>query len=148
MPDIYDGDYLWTDLKAIAEDESTGNDADLIEAFLDQVAESVEATWALLRWPGEHAPPHFNASGVQALQSRGFNCYRVRPLSRRLKKYRILFAFDGRSDEIHLLAVVRRDADLAVEHRNQGNYYDYEHDHPISRRVCDEYERLRIPKIC
>ena len=124
-------------------------DTDLIMAFLEQLETSEDSKWSLTKWKAENSNPHFNVSAIATLQSAGFNLYRIRPLSRRLKKYRILYAYNGQVDEIYLLAVVVKKPNPLPENAiNEGcEYYDYEQNHRITKRVLCEYDQLGLPKI-
>lgn len=137
---FYDGDHLEDDLARMP-------DGDLIDAFLTGVSTSDDAIRELTKWPGENANPFFNAKGVQTLQQQGYNIYRIRPLSRRLRKYRILFAYDKQHDDFYVLAIaMKRPAALSPENL-PDDFYNYEHNHPITKRICRECDILKIPRI-
>lgn len=149
MNEIYDGDHLEDDLDAILADPETSADVDLINAFLDEIAGSDDAKRTLTQWPGEHSPPHFNVKGIDCFQKKmGLNCYRIRPLSRRLKQYRIIFALDVDRDDFYLLAIVRKRPDPFPANADPKKFYNYEPSHQISIRISEEYESLRLRKLC
>lgn len=121
------------------------NDVALITTFLDQIEDSEEAQWSLTEYKGEHPDPLFNVRAIDFLQRRGYNVYRIRPL-RRISSYRIIYAYDNELDEIHILAYTRKkppDSPRGIDPER----YDYEPDHPLSQRICDEYDRLQIPRL-
>lgn len=140
---LYDGAYLEDDLDLIAEDSP--EDADLLEAFLDQIDESQEALWALTRRRSEHPDPLFNERAIECFHDNGYNVYRIRPL-RLLHQYRIIYAFDAPNDAFYVLAISRKklhDAPRAIDPKR----YNYEPDHPLSHRIRDEYDELGIPRL-
>lgn len=122
-------------------------DGDLIDAFLTQIAESEDAMWELTKWPGENANPFFNVKGVQMLQQQGYNIYRIRPLTRRLSKYRILYAYDAQHDDFYVLAIVMKRPAVLPPESLPNDFYNYENLHPITLRICDEYGTLKLPRI-
>ena len=128
MMKIYVGDYFDADLSRLSE-------CDLINAFLDELENSPKALDELTKWSTEHnSNPMFNVKAITEFQNKGFNLYRIRPLAKRINKYRIIYAYNGRRDEIYLLATVKKEE------------YNYEPDSPISQRIFDEYEELELPK--
>lgn len=141
MLKIFDGDALTDDLDKL-------DDGHLIDAFLTQISESEEAMWELSKWPGENANPFFNVKGIQTLQSQGYNIYRIRPLTSRLKKYRILYAYDAPHDDFYILAIVIKRPPVLPPECLPNEFYNYEPNHPITVRVCDEYSTLNLPRIC
>jgi len=105
--EIYSGDHIDTDLAYLqANPEYKLGDDGVIWAFLDQIANSENATWKLKEWSAVSQNPNFNAKAITWMQTAGFNIYRIRPLSQRLQKYRILYAYNARRDEVYLLAIV------------------------------------------
>ncbi|WP_225031780.1 hypothetical protein [Paraburkholderia sp. XV] len=145
-PELVNGAYLRADLEVISAREGSTLTADKIDAFLDQVDESEEAVWKLTRDREEqnYPDPIFNCQLVGCFRDAGYFVYRLRPL-RALGQFRILYAYDGTKEEIHLLAVVRKRPEGA-EFEGDDTYYGYEFDHPISQRIRDEYDRLGLPK--
>ncbi|CAG9177810.1 hypothetical protein LMG32289_03914 [Cupriavidus pampae] len=143
MLNLYDGDNVQEDLDRIRQVSLA--DGDLLDVFLTQIAESREAIWSLSQRAGEHPDPLFSVKVIECFQQRGFNVSRIRPL-RLLSQYRVIVAFDAQNDDFYVLAVVRKkphDAPAAID----PDSYDYEPDHPLSHRVCDEYDDLGIPRI-
>lgn len=146
MIEIYEGDYFQADLDFIKSNPLyTAGDDNLILAFLVQLSESDDAKWSMTKWRVEHSNPHFNISAISSMQKLGFNCYRIRPLSKRLKKYRILYAYNGHIDEVYLLAIVFKKPDTCSI--LNGEYYDYEPNHRITQRMLNEYCELGLPKL-
>lgn len=140
---LYDGDHLEDDLALIA--QVSQDDADLLDAFLTQISESQDALWALTKRMSEHPDPLFNERAIECFQSKGYNVYRIRPL-RFLSHYRIIYAFDAQHDEFYVLAVTRKkpfDAPPDIDPER----YNYEPHHPLSQRICDEYDALGIPRL-
>jgi hypothetical protein len=140
-PRIYNGDHLETDLgKQVL--------GDLINAFLDQIDGSLDATWQLAKMAGDHWNPHFESKAIRSLHDEKYNIYRIRPLLPRLAKLRILYAYDSRlgKDEFHLLAVVEKLPHGLTENPDIDRYYNYERTHPITIRVCAEYDKIGIPR--
>ncbi|EEO27156.2 type II toxin-antitoxin system RelE family toxin [Oxalobacter paraformigenes] len=128
MIEIYEGDYFEADLSGLSE-------CDLINAFLDELENSPKVLDELTKWSAEHnSNPMFNVKAIVAFQNKGFNLYRIRPLAKRINKYRIIYAYNGQRDEIYLLAIVKKEE------------YNYEPDDPISQRIFDEYDELELPK--
>lgn len=128
MITVYDGKYIEDDIAAMP-------DADLLDAFLTELAEQADAVNELTKWPGEfNSSPMFETEGITHFQKIGYNLYRIKPRAKRLGAYRIIFAYNGRKDEIYFLAVVKR------------KEYNYESDHNISSRVFREYFDLGIPR--
>ena len=145
MPQLYDGDHIDEDLDRIRADTHYASDADLISVFLNELDESENAKWKLCRWKDESSSPWFNCQAVVCFHDSGLNIYRIRPLSSRLSRYRIIYAYDSECDDFYLLAVV-----VKVPHEQQENYdlekfYNYEPHHPISTRVVSEYRALGLP---
>lgn len=138
MLDVFDGDFIGSDLSALPQSQ-----ADLIEAFLDEIIASQQALNTLLRRNDSYAHPAFNVRGIDCFINRGFNVSRIRPLTPRLANFRILFALDNSTDDFYLLAIVRkcRNDELATT----GKCYDYHPNHPISNRVCQDYDKLKLP---
>ena len=150
MIEIYEGDHTEADLNFIQSNPLYEvHDADLIRVFLEQISVSEDAKWSLTKWETINPSPHFNVRAITSMQSAGFNLYRIRPLSRKLKKYRILYAYNGQSDEIYLLAIVVKPPDPLPANPIIGGYeyYDYEQNHRITKRVLSEYDQLGLPKL-
>jgi len=148
--EIYEGNHIDEDLDFIQSSPLyVAKDADLIRAFLEQIAISDEAKWSLIKWSALNPSPHFNESAIAWMQKAGYNLYRIRPLSKRLKQYRILYAYNGHVDEVYLLSiVVKKPETLPMNPPNTGyEYYDYETNHRITKRVIDEYAQLGLPKL-
>lgn len=149
MIEIFVGDHFEADLEFIQSNPLfEANDADLIRAFLEQIANSEDAKWSLPKWKTEFSNPHFNVHAIASLQQVGYNLYRLRPLSKRLGKYRFLYAYNGQVDEVYVLAVVIKKPNPETVSPTHGKYeyYDYERDHRITKRVLDEYAQLSLPK--
>ncbi len=87
---VYDGDDVENDLKGLSVRADSGSDADVIDAFLTQLAESEDALWKLTQWSANCDNPYFNCGAISCFQTAGYNIYRIRPLGRRLSRYRIL----------------------------------------------------------
>ena len=145
-PELVDGEHLKADLDAITAREGSTRTADMLEAFLDQMDESEEAIWKLTRDYAEQNYPVliFNCRLVRSFQDAGYFVYRLRPL-KALGQFRVLYAYDGRTEEIHLLAAVRKRPE-GPEFEGDDSYYEYERDHPISVRVRAEYDKLGLPR--
>jgi hypothetical protein len=149
VPEVYDGDHLEADLEALRGDAATAGDVDLLGAFLDEIAGSEEARWQLLKWIAEHdARPGlwFNCKAVVCFQQDGYNVSRIQPLLGRLKRYRVLYSFEQRRNELHLLAVVIKRLEHSVD-AISPLHYNYEPNHEISRRVRSEYDERGFTKL-
>lgn len=145
MPTLYDGDYIRDDLDALRRNPATARHADMLDAFLSEVAGSEEALWELKEWSVERTfpDPIFNVKALVELQNEGYNLYRLRPL-RALRGYRVIYAYDpAANDSFYALAIVRK-APPGAEMTD--DYYNYERNHPITERVIKEYDDLRIPR--
>lgn len=140
VPVIFNGNFLDDDLEKLRANPVTSTDADLLNAFMDQIAGSEEVLWKLLRWKDDHGSPHFNCRAIDCFQNDGYNIYRIRPLTRKLSKYRILYAYNTQANEFHFLAVVvKQIASIAVD-AEPGDFYNYEFNHSISIRIRSEYD--------
>lgn len=146
MIELYDGDFLEEDL-ALVTRMSSAEEADMINAFLNDVAGCVDAMWTLCRRDANFPHPAFTCKVVECFLKRGFNISRIRPLRGKLNRYRVIYAYDNSCDEIHLLAIVRKRVDPLPEGADPNTYYDYEARHPITARIEQEYDRLGIPRL-
>lgn len=144
---LCEGDSYQSDLEYLVEHSVHKDIATLIHAFIVQVDESNDAKWCLTQWKGENDNPFFNVRAINTLQSQGFNIYRVRPLGSRLSRYRILYAYDSEYDDFYLLAVVEKPPENEVGTVTHDRVYNYEHDHAITKRICEEYDATGIPRI-
>lgn len=111
------------------------------------MADSDEALWTLTKRKDSYHSPYFNQSEIVWMQRAGYNLYRIRPLFKKLQPYRILYAYNGQKDEIHLLALVIKKPDSLPAHLTNGEYYDYEPNHRITQRIIDEYQNERFPML-
>ncbi len=148
VPQVFDGDHLGADFEALRSNASTSTDADLLDAFLDEIAGSDQAKWQLLKWITEHdARPAlwFNCKAVVCFHDHGYNVSRIQPLAGRLRKYRVLYAYEKRHNELHFLAVVLKKP-TAAPPDSDPRHYNYELNHPISKRVRDEYDKREFAK--
>ncbi|MFM0435933.1 hypothetical protein PQQ84_05690 [Paraburkholderia strydomiana] len=145
-PELVNGSHLVQDLEAISQREGSTRTADKIDAFLDEMDASEDAIWKLTRDYAEqnYPAPIFNCRIVRFFAERGYFVYRLRPL-KALGQFRILYAYDGKDEQIHLLAVVRKRPE-GPEFEKDVTYYGYEPDHPISKRVMAEYDLLGLPR--
>jgi hypothetical protein len=144
---MFNGDFLEKDLDKLRADPSTADDVDLLDAFLDEVAESVDAIWKLTKWKADHWPPHLNCCAIACFQNDGYNVYRIRPLTKRLSRYRILYAYDNKDEELHFLAVVVKKPENLPAGVDPIDFYNYEPNHPISIRVRSEYDNSGFPSL-
>lgn len=81
-------------------------------------------------WPGE---PSAETNRVVRLWREGYNILRLKAWDcGQLIPYRVIYAFDPRKDEFHVLGVLHRDI-------------CYEKDHPKSKRILADYNSLGIP---
>lgn len=146
-PELLDGKFIQADLDAISRREGSTRTADKIEAFLDELDASEDAVWKLTHDRDEqrYPDPIFNCELVQSFRAEGYYVYRLRPLAA-LRDYRILYAYDGLNDRIHLLAIVRK-RPPGQEFAGDDTYYEYERDHPISQRTRDEYDELGLHRV-
>ena len=136
VPPVFNGSHLDSDLAVLLRGGVAANEVDLLNAFMDEVAGSEDACWKLIRRREDHNSPYFNCRAVEFFQEEGYNVYRIRPLRGRLRKFRILYAYDAARNEVHLLAVVLKlDPPPA---KRPPNLYRYERNHSISQRVRDE----------
>lgn len=146
MPNLYDGQHLLTDLALIrnfwgAEDDRR------ITAFLDELAGSDDAMWALAQHKQDRnfSRPFFNSCVIEWMLDDGYNMYRMRPTVA-VPPYRMLYGYDNEYDEFHILAIVRKKPRTDPDY-DQNRYYDYERDHHISVRVLAEYDELGLPHL-
>jgi hypothetical protein len=145
---IYPGDYYEDDLEYLAQHSENKNVKIFIEAFIAEIAESQGATWCLMQWKGDNKNPFFNVSAINHLQNKGYNLYRLRPLgSSHINRYRVIYAYDNQYDSFYLLAVVEKPPEHEKGNIVHDRIYNYEEDHAIIKRVCDEYDELDIPKL-
>lgn len=145
VPLIFDGDFLQEDLQKLRTNTATAKDVDLLNAFMDEIAESQDVLWKLSKWKEDHWSPYLNCRAIDCFQNEGYNVYRIRPLKGRLNKYRILYAFNAIANEFHFLAVVvKLTAPLPVG-ANPGDFYNYEYNHSISIRIRNEYNNGGFP---
>ena len=147
MPELYDGNYVQADLDNLRASLETSSDADLIDAFLTQLAESEDALWKLVKRSSEFDDPFFNCKAVNCFLYDGYNICRIRPLGSRLSNYRILYGYDNVHDDFYILAVTIKRPKLLPINATQNLYYDYEPNHPISVRVKSEYDSLKLPRL-
>ena len=83
---------------------------------------------------------------MESCLAHGYNISRIRPLSRNLDRFRILYGIDPQADEFHLLAVAVKTAHEPLIATLPDRFlYNYEPEHPASRRAKVEYDRLGIP---
>lgn len=150
--ELYTSDSFDADLERIKADcftERTPDDSLLIMAFLDLIVVDDDAMFCLIKLKDYYADfPKFNVSAIVMLLQRGFNIYRCRPYFKNLGKYRLIYAFDGIRDEIHMLAAVIKKPEPISEQLIDEKLYGYEKSHPITSRICADYEKLNMPKLC
>lgn len=147
VPALYYGDEIdgdFANLEATAEGAAMAN---VIRALLVEISASQDAMWMLTSRQGEYRHPSFNSKAIEFLQRQDYNLYRIRPEFSLANQYRVIYAYDSKTDEFFALAVVRKKPRGLSDGDHKENYYDYENNHPITKRVCDEYEHLGIPKI-
>ena len=126
-------------------DPCVGENADVLYNLLIDIDESPDILWTLSAREQQNSDPHFNVKTVDSLQAKGFNVSRLRPLSRRLKDFRVIYAFDAEYEDFYVLAIVRKlQAVLNIENKESFNY---EPNHPITKRVCELYDAINIPRI-
>ncbi len=145
---IYYGDHFEEDLEVLRAGRVYAAHADMIEAFLAEVDANSDAMWKLIQWDEKHAQPYFNCKAITWMQDLGFNVYRLRPLKGALRDYRLVYAYrssPGR-EEFEMLAIGRKPSTPPPHSPTLTLLYDYEKDHPITKRICDEYERRGFPK--
>ena len=147
MLGLYDGDYVQGDLDRLRATPSTAHDADMIDAFLTQIAESEDALWTLNKWSADFANPFFNCKAINCFQAAGYNIYRIRPLGGRISRYRILYAYDCQNDDYYVLAITTKKPDSLPPNTDLSAYYAYEPHHSISQRAKNEYDRLGLPRL-
>ncbi|MEZ0316569.1 MAG: hypothetical protein ACAH10_06715 [Methylophilaceae bacterium] len=135
---VYDGDYITEDLRKLPQ-----NHADLIEAFLQELIDDERALTTLLRRDAVNHCPDFNSKVIEFLLRAGYNLARISPKGGILGRYRIIYAIDNQHDDFYLLAIVEKNfTDTYTEAK-----YNYEPNHPITTRICAEYEHSRIPYV-
>lgn len=142
MIQAYDGDHLDEDFRTLEELNGSNAHTDQLRAFLDHVSEVEDLLWKLTKWNdvnGNH--PKFNCKAINCFHRRGYYVYRIRFFFGELSRYRVLYVYDGRNDEVHYLAVVRKKDETLTVEENREEDYNYESEHPISARIIDEYER-------
>lgn len=142
----FNGDFLEADLENLRHCASTAGDVDLIDAFLDQVAANEDLLWKISKWENTNQSPHFNCKAIVCFQNEGYNIYRIRPLGKRLSKYRILYAYDAPYNELHFLAIVLKRQEQTTPNDPLTFFYNYEYEHPISKRIRDEYDNSNFTK--
>jgi hypothetical protein len=147
VPELYDGDQVEADLALIRADPLYSGDADLLSAFLDELGGNEDALWKLCKWEAEYSSPWFDCKAITCFQSAGLNMYRLKPLTNRLRRYRILYAYDAAREEFHILAIVVRKPAVMPQGASPDDYYDYEPDHPVSVRATREYDSIGLPRV-
>jgi hypothetical protein len=120
--------------------------ARLLTALFEHIGELEDSARVLTQWPGYNANPAFNTKGFTHWQNRGYNLYRLRPLTQQLWEYRVLYAYDAEYEDIYVLAVVIKRPNAVPANASAGDYYNYENDHLITKRVCDDYDSFGIPR--
>jgi len=145
--ELYDGENVRADLDAVSQLLDGIRDADMLDAFLNEISDSQDALGVILKRNDEHPSPFFNVKAIDCFLNRGYNVSRIRPLRGRLSHYRILVALDAGDDAFHLLAIVRKRNPNSPPGNQSGIDYNYESSHLITRRVCDEYDKLGIPRL-
>lgn len=149
--EIFSTDQFELDLERIRAEcfaNKLPDDSSVIEAFLEHIANNVDAMWDLTKWKIYHGSfPVFNVSAIIFFQESGYNIYRCRPFFQKLGKYRIIYAYDGQHDEIHLMALVVKKPDELPKEIILEEFYGYEPLHPTSKRICEEYDRIGLPKL-
>lgn len=139
----YDGDYLEKDFEALDVLNGDARDTDLLRAFLDLLDDSQDLLWKLTKWgDANHEHPMFNCKAIGCFHEKGYFVYRIRPFFGKLGRYRILYVYDGQDEAIHYLSVVKKKDEVT------GEGYNYEAEHPISRRIFDEYDGSGFPGGC
>lgn len=145
---IYTGDFYLEDLQYLAEHSSNKHIEAFMQVFLGQIEESKDAIWCLSEWKEENKNPFFNVRAINHLQQQGYNLYRLRPLgSSNLNRYRVIYAYDNEYDDFYLLAVVEKPPKEETGKTVHDRIYNYEEDHAIIKRVCEEYDDRGIPRI-
>lgn len=147
MLSLYDGDHVEDDLARLSARTDSGHDADMIDAFLTQLAESNDALWTLTKWSADFHNPYFNCKAISCFQTAGYNIYRIRPLGGRISRYRILYAYDSKHDDFYILAVTIKKPQVLPHNADLNAYYDYEPDHILTERAKSEYDRLQLPRV-
>lgn len=145
MYSLYDGDYLAEDLDRLIENSRVSRYAKLIEPFLDELAGSQDALETMLRRKDEYPNPLFNVRAVDCFLKRGYNISRIRPFPGGLGRFRILFALDPQDDAFYLLAIVEKIIEPIPSGATSADFYNYERNHPITERICKEYDTLGLP---
>lgn len=129
-----DLDELWASADPIAEDAVA-----LIEAALDEIAKDQE--FMARMWKRHEmrlADPTMEADRiVTQWNKRGKNLLRLKlwdfpEFGGALIDWRIVYAYDSRSEAYHVLGIIRRDT-------------EYEADHPHMQRIVRDYDALGIP---
>ena len=85
----------------------------------------------------------FSVDRTSQLRARGYDIWRAKLMGRDITlgkdpyflNHRILYAFDDNRQVIWILGIFRRDE------------YDYDPQHPLSRRIKQAYDTLGLPKI-
>lgn len=131
----------------LAENSVHKDIASLMHALIVQIDESEDAQWCLTKWKGDNDNPFFNVRAINFLQQQGYNVYRLRPLGNRLSRYRVIYAYDNEYDDFHLLAVVEKPPEDEAGFVVHERVYNYEQNHEITRRICEEYDAIGLPKI-
>lgn len=112
----------------------------MLEALLNEVAESDDAMWKLCHRHDDHHTPFFNCRAIECFQDDGYNLYRLRPLTPSLSQFRVIYAYDPRRDDFHLLAAVLKLPAVVLPDTPQWTFYGYEPEHPTSHRIRAEYD--------
>lgn len=150
--ELYTSDSFDGDLERIKADCLANGKRDasiLIMTFLEHIVKNDDAMDYFTKWKDNHVNfPKFNISAIAWLQSKGYYIYRCRPFFANLTEYRLIYAFDGVRDEIHMLAAVIKKPATIPEHIIDEKHYGYEQAHPISTRICGDYDALGLPRLC
>jgi mRNA-degrading endonuclease RelE of RelBE toxin-antitoxin system len=123
-------------------------DADDLWAYLELVDDNEQLIdrLASTHYRQTHADPQFDCKPIEFLQRRGYNVYRMYSLTMEWarKNYRIIYAFESEKNVFHILAVVMKRLPTTPTHL-QAEAYNYEPSHPLTKRICDQYESIGIP---
>lgn len=113
-----------------------------IEIFLEEVLNKPAAMLAMARG-STHYDPWFDTVLLGVFARQRYNVSRLKSFESNIAKYRYLYTPDFDALEFYFMAIAER-----LNLRDpQPHQYDYEPDHPITRRVIDCYESQGFPKL-
>lgn len=117
--------------------DSDPDSAAFLEALLEQIKADQNLLDALtVRDFGKYGGETFSISQWFDQWHRGYDLWRMKAweLEEQHIQYRIIYAFETGKQRYHVLAIVHR------------SKFNYERDHPLTKRILVAYDRLCLPR--